>query len=189
MDSTSTPPAQTSAPLRTTSSSSWGSQGSLAQWPRDAKGEPRDAKVGPRQANRGQHNPSRPPKWCQNESKMSLATVKIQIVKMSKNHWFFHSKWLAGQPRTSQNWLQRVHSGQMAGPVAGQKAQMAGQVAGQGRSGGRSGPRAGSLPEARARSGRSGGRSGPFKGSGRFRTPKIAEPHLQFLLVYIYIYL
>ena len=153
-----------------------GGQGRPAQWPRDAKEEPKDAKVGPRQAKGRPTEANITRQGCQNGSKMSLGMVKIQNVKMSKNHWFFHSKWLAGQPRTSQNWLQRARSGQMAGPVAGQKAQMAGQVAGQGRSGGRSGPRAGPLPVARARNGRSGGRSGPVRGPGRSRGRKIPEP-------------
>ena len=158
-------------------SSRWSmwAQGGLLEHP----GGPREADPaakGPQRGAKGSHRMTKTSqRWAkegQNGSKMSLAMVKIQNVKMSKNHWFFHSKWLGGQPRTCQNWLQRTRSGQMAGPVAGQRAQMAGQMAGQGRSGGRSGPKAGSLPVARARSGRSGGRSGPVKGPGQSGTRK-----------------
>ena len=100
--------------------------------PRGANGPQRWIKTGPMWAKGGQDDPSRAPKWIQTGSKTNFAMVKIQNVKMSKKKlWFFHSKWLGSQPRTSQNIYLRAHSGQMAGPVAGQRLQMARQVAGQ----------------------------------------------------------
>ena len=70
---------------------------------RGAKGCQRRTKRGPGWAKGCQDCRSRAPKWCQNGSKMNLAMVKVPILKMSKNHWFFHSKWPRSQSRTSQN--------------------------------------------------------------------------------------
>ena len=70
---------------------------------RGAKGCQRRTKRGPGWAKGCQDCRSRAPKWCQNGSKMNLAMVQVPILKMSKNHRFFHSKWPRSQSRTSQN--------------------------------------------------------------------------------------
>ena len=95
---------------------------------RGAKGCQRRTKRGPGWAKGCQDGRSRAPKWCQNGSKMNLAMVKVPILEMPKNHWFFHSKWPRSQSRTSQNAPRGPHGRPLGRAEAAN-----------GRSGGRSG--------------------------------------------------